>query len=106
MTTRLQVDAETIVRQWVDISNSAPVSRLTLVKQIIAASRFKAPATTGSRTLVLASAVDKLVDPRCSRVLAERLGAPIRVHPTSGHDIPLDDPQWVCDQVGTWLDSA
>jgi pimeloyl-[acyl-carrier protein] methyl ester esterase len=24
------------------------------------------------------------------------------VHPQAGHDLPLEDPQWVCDQLKNW----
>ena len=44
---------------------------------------------------VLASNGDRLCSPIASRRLAARLGAPLHVHPTAGHDLPLDDPDWV-----------
>jgi hypothetical protein len=48
---------------------------------------------------VLAGAGDRLVDPTCSRRLAAAWACPLAVHPWAGHDLPLDDAQWVLDQV-------
>jgi predicted alpha/beta hydrolase family esterase len=53
--------------------------------------------------LVLASAADTLVDPRCSIRLAHAWDAELRTHPTAGHDLPLDDAEWVASEVGRWL---
>ncbi|MBK7793953.1 MAG: hypothetical protein IPJ62_16665, partial [Betaproteobacteria bacterium] len=52
--------------------------------------------------LILASANDALVDPRCSQALAEAWRATIAVHPKAGHDLPLDDGPWVAEQVARW----
>jgi pimeloyl-ACP methyl ester carboxylesterase len=52
--------------------------------------------------LVLASLGDRLVSPGCSRRIASRWALPIRLHPTAGHDLPLDDPEWVVQQVLGW----
>jgi hypothetical protein len=35
--------------------------------------------------------------------MAARLGTEPVLHPCSGHDLPLDDPEWTCDQVALWL---
>jgi len=53
--------------------------------------------------LVLASAHDALVDPYCSRRLAQAWALPIAEHPTAGHDLPLDDGAWVVRQVERWV---
>jgi pimeloyl-ACP methyl ester carboxylesterase len=53
--------------------------------------------------LVLASAMDALVDPLCSRHLAAEWKTSLAVHPDAGHDLPLDDAAWVARQVRAWL---
>jgi alpha-beta hydrolase superfamily lysophospholipase len=52
--------------------------------------------------LVLNGAADRLVDPRCSRALAARWGAELHVHPHAGHDLPLDEPEWLVDRLVEW----
>jgi pimeloyl-ACP methyl ester carboxylesterase len=56
--------------------------------------------------LVLSSAGDQLVDPRCSTRLAHAWQAPHAIHPNGGHDLPLDDGPWVAQEVAKWLASA
>jgi len=52
--------------------------------------------------LLLAGVGDELVDPVCSRRLAEQWGVELRLHPSAGHDLPLDAADWVIAQVAAW----
>ena len=54
-------------------------------------------------TLLLASRNDGLVDVRCSRGLAAAWKVPLVEHASAGHDIPLDDPEWVAGVVAEGL---
>jgi pimeloyl-[acyl-carrier protein] methyl ester esterase len=74
-----------------------------LLGQLCAAARFVPPPPDGisAELSFLGSARDRLVSPRCSRDLAHRYGAPYLEHPWAGHDLPLDDPSWVCQQIAT-----
>lgn len=80
----------------------SPVGTDVLVRQLWAASRATAPTALVPPLLVLASDGDRLCLPVASRRLAERLGAPLVVHPDGGHDLPLDDPDWVVDRLWEW----
>ncbi|MFZ5475152.1 MAG: alpha/beta fold hydrolase [Myxococcota bacterium] len=66
-----------------------------LARQLLAGARATTPASLTAPLLVLCSDGDRLCDPRASRTLAARLGGALAVHPTAGHDLPLDDPEWV-----------
>jgi pimeloyl-ACP methyl ester carboxylesterase len=48
---------------------------------------------------VLVGARDTFVDPRCSAALAGWLGVTPSIHPDAGHDLTLDAPAWVVDQI-------
>lgn len=111
MTTRHPtVDRTALLAQWIRWRNENPVSRANALRQLWAAARFSAPrAAPHVPLLVLVSAADGLVDPRCSQRLAQAWGAPMRKHPTAGHDLPLDDGVWVAREVAAWaatLDQA
>jgi hypothetical protein len=55
---------------------------------------------------VLASRADRLVDGSCSRALAYRVpGARLAEHDSAGHDLPLDDPEWVVAQIRGWAEA-
>jgi pimeloyl-ACP methyl ester carboxylesterase len=77
-----------------------------VLSKLIAAARYRAPlGKPATRILLLASAQDALANPRCSHTIASRWNADIALHPTAGHDIPLDDPSWVIEQISAWQKS-
>ncbi len=92
------------VEAWVMYRRECPVSRLNALRQLIAAALYRAPAPRPAvRLLVLASARDALVDPRCSRHIAAQWHTALAIHPYAGHELPLDDAAWVARQVRDWL---
>ncbi|TFW20611.1 alpha/beta fold hydrolase [Duganella callida] len=95
---------EGMLTRWLAYQREYPVTRANALRQLWSAARFRAPAARPAvPVLVLSSAGDQLVDPRCSANLAQAWQAPHRVHPTAGHDLPLDDGPWVARQVAGWL---
>ena len=90
--------------RWVAIGLDAPVSRHAAWRQLMAAARFSAqPEAPRCPTLIVASDADRLVNPSCSTQLAAAWPAAQHVrHPWAGHDLPHDDPEWLCETVGAW----
>jgi pimeloyl-ACP methyl ester carboxylesterase len=100
---RPRVNAE-ILDAWISFKKERPVSRHNSIVQILAAHRYLAPPERPDvAILILASAMDRLVNPICSKHIAKRWGADFAMHPTAGHDAPLDDEQWICLQIRDWL---
>lgn len=89
---------------WVRIRQTAPVSPANAWHQLRAAAQF-ACADTAPRcpTLLLSSAEDHLVNPACTLRLAGAWQTPHQVHPWAGHDLPHDDPDWLCRHITRWL---
>jgi pimeloyl-ACP methyl ester carboxylesterase len=88
---------------WVDYARAAPVSGASMLRQLVAAARYRAPAALPPvPLLLLASQRDRLASVRCSRAMARAWGVPLREHPSAGHDLPLDDPSWVVEQIFAW----
>ncbi|MBK7294520.1 MAG: alpha/beta hydrolase [Holophagaceae bacterium] len=102
LTTRLAPASDELIRDWAAIRVARPVSAGNAWRQLIAAARFRAPQAAPAPTLVLAGGGDRLVDPRCSAEIARRWHCPLATHPTAGHDLPLDDGDWVARQVAEW----
>ncbi len=97
------VDREKDLAAWTQIRTSAPVSAGNAVRQLRAAAAFSAGADKPAcPTLVLSSAADRLVHPVCSARLANAWQATHQQHPWAGHDLPHDDPAWVCRQIAAW----
>lgn len=92
---------------WVAIYRSAPVSRVNAVRQLWAATRYRAADDAPlCPTLVLASRADALVHPACSAKLAQAWGAAHAEHPWAGHDLPHDDPMWLAEAIAAWVGDA
>lgn len=92
-----------LVRLWTQWQQEYPVTRINALRQLLAASRYRAPDSgAGSPLLILNGAGDRLVDPRCSQRLAQAWRAELRTHPDAGHDLPLDAGDWVARQVAAW----
>lgn len=94
---------EQILDCWIDIRRRHPVSRANAFRQLIAALRFRAPELPPSmHKLVLCGKGDRLVAPDCSKALAAFWNCPIACHESAGHDLPLDAPVWLAQQVAEW----
>lgn len=103
MTSRLRTGSESVLDEWSALRRECPVTRGNALRQLFAAARFRAPpGKPETRMLVLGSANDALVDVRCSRKLAEVWQCDYAEHPQAGHDLPLDDPEWVAGHVRAW----
>ncbi len=95
---------ETLVAERARIAAARPVSRKALIRQMIAATRFRGPKERlRVPALVVVSEADRLTAPSCSHRLAALLDAPLASHPDAGHDPPIDDPEWTADVIGSWL---
>ena len=101
------LEAERLLERWSRWRLARPVSRANALRQLVAAARFRAPVQAPPLPLLLlASLQDRLVDARCSARLAKAWNCPVVWHPSAGHDLPLDDPDWTVAAVADWLQGA
>ncbi len=92
-----------VVPAWAALRHECPVSAANAVRQLWAAARFRAAwAAPEVPVLLLSSVQDRLVDARCSQAIARAWDCAHEQHPSAGHDLPLDAPQWVADQAAQW----
>ena len=100
----LQLTSEThppaTLAQWIDFQQQYPVSRSNIVRQLWAAATYRTDSTPPAIALqLLSSRHDRLVDMQCSLTLATHWGTEHAIHPSAGHDLPLDDPAWVISHL-------
>jgi pimeloyl-ACP methyl ester carboxylesterase len=88
---------------WAAWAAQCPVSRLNAARQLVAAATCRAPAKPPVPVLLLASERDRLVSPGCTLAIARAWRASAACHPSAGHDLPLDDPEWVISHILDWL---
>jgi|ERR1017187_3700060 pimeloyl-ACP methyl ester carboxylesterase len=101
---RNENNRERLVNEWIQIQNDRPVSALNIIHQLEAATIF----FTGSfkkqhPALVLGAAKDQLVNNKCSKNIKAFWNTEYQEHPTAGHDVFNDDPEWITAQVKDWL---
>lgn len=89
----------------VQLRRDYPITRHTFAAQIFAASRFRAPKTLPVSTTIIGCEKDRLVSVECSRRFAARYNAPLQIHPEAGHDISIDAPEWLADQIAQFLET-
>lgn len=95
---------ESVLPQWLALRQKNPVSGSNALRQLVAAARFRARVESPQvPTLILASQYDRLVSVECSKSLARHWQCALHLHPSAGHDLPLDDGPWVANQVRDWL---
>ena len=96
--------SEETVKRWAGYARQCPVAGINGLRQLLAAIRFRVPPERPlAAILVLNSQADKLVSPLCSHALSKHWNLPIETHDSAGHDIPLDDADWVCEKISQWL---
>lgn len=101
---RTQLQQGRLLQQWTHYARQFPVTRVNIFRQLRAALTYRAPPHAPPvPVLLLAAQHDRLVDVKCSLSLAARWNCAIRLHPTAGHDLPLDDGVWVAQQIKAWL---
>ena len=83
----------------------APMSVKHALRQLAAATRFDAPDGLHTPTLLLAAERDRLANRICSERFAAKIGAPLEINPIAGHDLPRDDPEWICTHATRWFAS-
>lgn len=95
---------ELLLEQWTAYARECPITRANILRQLRAATSYRAVSAAPSvPVLLLAGQADQLVNVQCSLTLAQQWGCAINVHPTAGHDLPLDDGVWVAQKIKEWL---
>lgn len=94
---------EVLLDTWLYHRDRQPPSRMAALKQILAASRYVAPEQPPlEQVLLIASRKDRIASFRCTEQLAKYWGLKPLIHPDAGHDLPLDEPEWLVEKLLNW----
>ncbi|MBB5206118.1 pimeloyl-ACP methyl ester carboxylesterase [Inhella inkyongensis] len=103
-THRRAEDVEVLDSEWQRLHDEHPVKLRNAFAQGLAIWRYQASRRRPMRRiLLLAGHKDKWFDWRISQAISRAWGAALRVHPDAGHDLLLDDPDWVAQSLADWL---
>ena len=91
------------LKNWLRIQQLRPINRSTIISMLRAAAGFHPAPSCALKGLVLASEGDRMVSTRTSEDLAQQFNWPLAKHPSAGHDLPMDDPGWVAEQMNHWI---
>lgn len=103
MTSNRHCENHLIQKEWIDWQKECPVRKENVLRQLKAAADFKCVQQPEQPILLLSSVHDQMVNHQCSVALSHAWQVDMHAHHTAGHDIPLDDPEWVLEQVAIWL---
>lgn len=106
MVSRAREKHDEIAKDWAEIAEKRPMPKANFLRQLAAAARYKlADDPPSAPIVVFNSKGDEMVHPSCSEKLADYWNLPLETHPTAGHDICIDDPDWVIDKLAKSLES-
>lgn len=93
-------DRHMYAESWAEIARKRPVSPANFFKQLFAAATYSLSTHKPSiPMLVVVSAQDHMVSPECSKKFSEFWNLPLETHPTAGHELWLDDGDWLIEKM-------
>ncbi|MBS0588216.1 MAG: alpha/beta hydrolase [Proteobacteria bacterium] len=95
-----------LLESWQQWQRQNPVMPARARNQFFAAMKFSVTVKPQQPLLVVTSQADRLVDYRCSRKLAQTWNADYVEHGSAGHDLPLDEPEWLVQTIRQWFDTT
>ncbi len=93
-----------VAKEFAEIEKRHPTKAFNFFRQLIFASQVKLEKKLiDFPVLILNSKKDQIVHSSCAVKIAQALNVPLITHSSAGHDLTLDDPKWVIEQIQIWL---
>ena len=87
-------------QRWQHFASTHPLSHRNAVTQLLSASSYRGPLQSPVRNAFFyCSRNDRLVNSRCTQQIAQHWGKPLFINESAGHDLSMDDPQWLIDHI-------
>ena len=104
VTNLLSIDEKkAIAQKWSRFASERPFTLENFTRQLLASARYRAPLKKPDvPMLILYSKDDRMVSADCSREIIRRWKTDSDVHPKAGHDLTLDDGDWVIEKTLAW----
>lgn len=91
-----------VMSEWVELERRFPMQSGNFFRQLVAAMRFRAVKPQCPVRFV-SSRHDPLVSYQATMALARAWHCSLVINEQDGHDIPLDNPDWLCQQLAVWF---
>lgn len=107
LTTQLKTnELSKIISEFAEIEFKYPTQSVNFMRQLYVATQIsilnKKPDIP---ILIVNSRNDKIVHPTCSKKISADWNLELLEHEHAGHDLSLDDPQWLITHISNWLKS-
>jgi len=99
MTSRNVEAQQKWLSSFAEYSEKYPVHKENLVRQLTAALRAETPEQSPGKVKIFISRNDNFINSVCGFRIAEEWGISPLVHSWGGHDLTLDDPEWVVNHL-------
>lgn len=87
------------LNSYAEFAAKYKVSTSNLIRQLILANNIRLKKFPNVKLRIFSSAQDRLVHSSCSVAIAKAFSGRLAIHPTAGHDLPLDEPEWLIEQL-------
>ncbi len=95
-----------ILERHCKLQKEYPITPKNGLTQIFAGLKFKpSKKKPDVPILILVSENDQICHSDCSKTIAKAWNAPIKIHPTAGHDLSNEDSTWIAKQVKEWFEN-
>ena len=88
-------DNEIYLKTFSEFATNNKFLKENLIRQLFLANNIKIGNLSAIKIKIISSKNDRLVDFSCSNRIASNFGIKQIIHPTAGHDLPLDEPEWL-----------
>jgi pimeloyl-[acyl-carrier protein] methyl ester esterase len=88
-----------LVPEWIKETEKHPLSLRNGFAQLWAASHYFVDSQANANSIVYCSRKDRLVSWTCSETLARFWQVPLESNLEAGHDLSLDNPQWLAEKI-------
>lgn len=100
MTSNDEVAWKKKISHYTQYATTHTISRKNFARQLLLAGNvFLEKIPLKVPTKIICSKNDRLVFHGCSAEIANKLASKIYYHPTAGHDLPLDAPEWLAEML-------
>ena len=93
------IENQRYLKIFTQFSIDYKVSKKNFIRQILLAQNIHIQNLPNRPLKIITSINDRLVHHSCSDKLVKYFGGTQYIHATAGHDLPLDDPQWVVEML-------
>lgn len=89
-----------VLGDWVNFARQYPLGLRNILVQVLSASRYNGLATAPVRNVFIYNCLhDQLVAASASEQIARQWQKPLHTHISAGHDLPLEDPDWLLERI-------